>query len=323
MAEPQAKLLVGVGASAGGVEALSGLVGHLVPEIDAAVLVVLHMPPAGTSVLSQILDRSGPLPAVVAADGMVPCAGHVYVAPPDRHLLMADGALALSAGPRENGHRPAIDPMLRSLAALGDRAVGVILSGTRDDGTAGLARLKAAGGTALLQDPTEAAYDGMIRSALTQVAVDGVLPVAQLATRIATISSGRSEMLEQPTQPDPPDEQRAASTRYTCPECGGHISAGEDEGVLRYTCEVGHAYSPESMDDEQGVVVEQALWKATRLLGDRATLLEDMAGRADTAGHGHNADGFRRRAGEAREASDAVRSLLVEGRVPTAGGANA
>lgn len=309
--------VIGVGASAGGVEALRSLVRALPDGFRAPLLVVLHISPTGASALAQILDRSTRLSVVTAADGMRLRAGCIYVAPPDRHLLVADGVVQLSAGPREHGLRPAIDPLMRSLAALGTRAIGVILSGTLDDGTQGLVHLKAAGGTALVQTPDEAAYDGMVRSAIANVDVDEVLPVAAIATRLAHLT--HTEM-PAPSPPDPvPGDIRFVDTRYTCPECGGHISREHIGTLVRFRCEVGHAYSPHSLDGNQALAVEAALWAATRLLGDRATLLDEMAERAADQGHEHSARGFRDQAEEARRAGLAVRDLLEGGQVPTAG----
>jgi two-component system chemotaxis response regulator CheB len=181
--------LIGVGASAGGVEALSQLVRLLPGDLGAAVFVVLHVRSSGTSALAEILDRAGRLPAKAAADGEAVRAGTVYVAVPDRHLLVREDTILLSSGPPEHGHRPAVDPTFRALAAYGPRAVGVILSGTRHDGTAGLATIKAAGGVALVQSPEEAAYDGMIQSAIANVAVNAVLSLADLASELARLST--------------------------------------------------------------------------------------------------------------------------------------
>ena len=175
-----------------------------------------------------------------------------------------------------------------------------------------MARIKAAGGTALVQDPEEAAYDGMILSALAQVEVDAVLPVARLAGHLAKMSSNSSS--EFPAEEENAPEME--STTYTCPECGGHLSQENGE-VLRYVCKVGHAYSADSLDEEQAVAVERALWTATRLLEDRSLLLDELAGRAR---HERTAAGFRHGAEEALRASQAVRSLLIEGRVPSAAG---
>ena len=162
--------VVAVGASAGGVEALRELVGHLPADFDATVLVVLHLPTSAFSALPSILDRAGPLPALTAEDDMPLKSGTVVVSPPDRHLTVRDGRVVLGHGPKENGHRPAIDPLFRSVARwFGPLGIGVVLSGTLDDGAAGLITLKELGGTAFVQDPETAMYGGMPPAALQAV----------------------------------------------------------------------------------------------------------------------------------------------------------
>src|SRR5215207_2026811 len=179
--------IVVVGASAGGVEALRAFVSALPRDLPAAVLVVLHLPRSSASALHKILSRSGPLPAGQAADGEAVRPGCVYVAPPDHHLLLRDGSVALTRGPQENGHRPAIDPLFRSAARhYGPRAVGVILSGTLDDGASGLAAIARRGGTAAVQDPAEALYPGMPVAALEQVPTAFVARAAELARTVAS-----------------------------------------------------------------------------------------------------------------------------------------
>jgi two-component system, chemotaxis family, protein-glutamate methylesterase/glutaminase len=173
--------IVVVGASAGGVEALRALAGGLPEDLPAPVVVVLHIAKHAPSALPAILDRAGPLPAVAAEQGGPLVNGVIFVAPSDRHVLVDGGLLRLSPGPTENGHRPAIDPLFRSAAAgYGPRAVGVVLSGTLDDGTAGLVAITDRGGTALVQEPGDALYPGMPTSALENVPGAARHPADQL-----------------------------------------------------------------------------------------------------------------------------------------------
>jgi len=179
---------VAVGASAGGIEALQRLVAQLPPDLPAAVLVVLHLAPKGTSVLPQILSRAGALPAAQAVDGAAVQGGHLYVAPPDAHLLVAHGRLRLDGGAPMNGHRPAIDPLFGSVAdAYGPAGAGIVLSGVLDDGTAGLLAIKQAGGVTLAQDPADALYDMMPRSAIEVVSPDYVATAEELGKVLAEI----------------------------------------------------------------------------------------------------------------------------------------
>ena len=173
--------IVVLGASAGGVEALRSVAGALPHTLPWAVLVVLHLAPDRASVLPRILARTTRLPVLAASSGALPLPGHVHVAPPDHHLLVGGGRLWLARTPPVHGVRPAIDPTLRSVArAYGPRALGAVLSGTLHDGTDGLRRLKAAGGTVAVQDPADARYDAMPRSAMRGLELDAVLPADAL-----------------------------------------------------------------------------------------------------------------------------------------------
>ena len=179
---PRGRTVIVAGASAGGVEALIALVRTLPADFPYAVLIVLHVAPTGTSVLPAILARACHLPVASPQDGDEMRDGHVYVAPPDLHLVVEDSRLRLSQAPRENGHRPAIDPTMRTAAAAyGGGTIGIVLSGSRDDGTAGLMAIKAGGGKAIVQDPDEALYAAMPRSAIAHMQPDAVLPIAAMA----------------------------------------------------------------------------------------------------------------------------------------------
>jgi two-component system, chemotaxis family, protein-glutamate methylesterase/glutaminase len=185
--------LVVIGASAGGVEALKSVVAGLPPDLPAAVCIVLHISPDSPSALAGILRRAGRLPCRPAEDGDALAEGEILVAPPDRHLVVEDGRVHLTIGPRENHHRPSVDALFRSAALQrGEDVIGVILSGMRDDGTAGLAMIKSRGGATIVQDPADALYCGMPSSALEHVAVDAVVPSAAVAGAIAAMVNGQA-----------------------------------------------------------------------------------------------------------------------------------
>ncbi len=185
---PEHDIIV-VGASAGGVEALIILTGALPSNLQAAVFIVLHIPAQSPSLLPDILNRAGSLKVVSATDNAEIEYGHVYVAPPNFHLLVESEHIRVVSGPKENRHRPAIDPLFRSAAtAYGSRVMGVILTGSLDDGTAGLQAIKICGGVAIVQDPQEALFPSMPMSALANVQVDYTLPLAQIGPLLGSLS---------------------------------------------------------------------------------------------------------------------------------------
>ncbi len=193
--------LVVIGASAGGVEVLRRVVRDLPADLRAAVCIVLHISPDRPSMLAHILRQAGTLPCRAPRDGERLQEGVILVAPPDHHLAIEDSQVRLTVGPRENGHRPAVDVLFRSAArALDSRVVGVVLSGNRDDGSAGLAVIKAAGGAAIVQDPEDAMYSGMPASAIASVTVDAIVPASGVASTIAAMVNGQ----------EPPPEARPA-----------------------------------------------------------------------------------------------------------------
>jgi two-component system chemotaxis response regulator CheB len=194
--------LVVIGASAGGVETLKRVVAGLPKDLQAAVCIVLHVAPGSHSALAHILERAGPLPCMPARDGDYLRLGRILVAPPDHHLMIEGDRARLTVGPRENGHRPAVDALFRSAsAARNGRVVGVVLSGTRTDGTAGLAVIKDNGGATVVQDPEEALYPGMPASALAHVVVDAVVPSQQIAAVVEAMVNGSAR--PRPTTPEP------------------------------------------------------------------------------------------------------------------------
>ena len=351
--------IVVVGASAGGVEALTKFVAGLPADLAAAVFVVLHMPAEARSLLPTILSRSGPLPAVRALDGAAIEHGTIYVAAPDRHLLLEPGRMRVLAGPRENGVRPAIDPLFRSAASFyGERVVGIVLSGVLDDGTDGLYTIKRHGGLAIVQDLTDAVCPGMPENAMARVEVDHCLPAAEIgqvlgrrartpSTLRATDAGGAgsderdaqgemgamSEAMSGPTSEDTdsapgggsPPKERGAASGFTCPECRGSLWEICDEKTgetLGFECRVGHRYSLEHMLADHGRAVEAAIWSAINTLEERASLLRKQSIRAQSNGLSNLASRFELQADEAAEHAEAIRGTLlviVQSMTPEAG----
>src|SRR5579884_1110421 len=242
--------VVVVGASAGGVEALRDLVRDLPADLPACVLVVLHLPSAAFSALPMILQRSGRLPARHATDGEPLLPSTVLVAPPDRHLLVRGSQVVLGRGPKENGHRPAVDPLFRSAARwYGPRAIGVVLSGTLDDGAAGLSIIAERGGAAVVQSPEDALYDGMPGAALRAVPDAVQASGTKLAEVIAqlvqdevpdAVPSVDRELVMETEIPemDPAalgDENRPGRpAAMTCPDCSGAMFVIDEGNVVRF-----------------------------------------------------------------------------------------
>jgi two-component system, chemotaxis family, protein-glutamate methylesterase/glutaminase len=313
--------LVVIGASAGGVEALRELVAGLPADFPAAVLVVLHLPAFGTSVLPGILERAGELLAKQAEDGEAIEGGQIYVAPPDRHMTVLDGHLRVDSGPAINGHRPAIDPLFESAArAHGRGVIGVVLSGVLDDGTLGAATVKRYGGAVIVQDPEDALYRGMPDAALEHVKADLVLPAARIGEALADSATmpprsrgerGLSDdMLLEVERGVGEHPQPGVLRGLTCPNCNGSIWEDEEDGRAVFRCRVGHAYGLESFLTAQNGRVETALWTALRSLEERATLTRRLAGRMRARGAGHSGAMFERRAAATLDQAVVIRELL-------------
>lgn len=318
--------VVVVGASAGGVEALRAVVADLPADLPAAVFVVLHIAPVATSALPRILANAGPLPALHPENGQPIRPSTIYVAPPDRHMLLEPGRIRLSIGPRENGHRPAVDPLFRTAAAsFGARVVGVVLSGVLDDGTAGLSVIKDRGGATLVQDPHEALYSMMPVSAIEGVRPDRVLEARGLAAAIIELAQtpvdGDAEPLphEDPVDTDTLVEIDRSASRsprpgrpagFSCPACGGGLWEATEGEITRFRCRTGHGYALESLVANQSESVEGALWAALRALEERGALARQMAIRFQSRGHRSASGRWDRRAGQAVQQAMVVRDLL-------------
>jgi two-component system chemotaxis response regulator CheB len=323
--------VVVVGFSAGGVEAMVRLAEGLPRDLPAAVFVVHHFPANSVSALPSILSRAGPLPAVHAVHEQVVQPGRIYIAPPDRHMLIVENRIHLSRGPRENGHRPAVDPLFRTAArSFGPRVIGVLLSGSLDDGTVGLMAVKRHGGLTVVQDPDEALYPAMVQSAIERVGVDvvsAVQEIAQLLTRLTrepvASQEGQTAMLPEEEEVQDPAETGTAAiadgplpgppSTLTCPDCGGAIWEQAEGELVRYRCHVGHAYTVDSMVGAQAALVETALWTAVRALEEKAQLSRRLAERSRRRGLDRMAQRYAEAVRSAELGSSSIRHLLLNG----------
>lgn len=311
--------IIVVGASAGGVEALTQLVGGLPRDLPASLFVVLHLPPNATSSLPEILDRRGPIPATTVVDGQPIHAGHIYVAPPAYHLQLEPDSIHLSRAARENGHRPAIDVLFRSAAAaFRSRVIGVVLSGTLDDGAVGLRAVKQSGGMAIVQSPEDALFSGMPTSALRHLDVDYCLPAADIGPLLGELAASTRHQLE--SAPEPPStanpdgagSANPAPSPFSCPECGGVLWEHTDENAARYRCRVGHAFSPDTLLAQQSEALESALWAALRALEEKASLSRRLQRRAIENRHTLLAERFGAQMREAEKRATLVRHALLD-----------
>jgi two-component system chemotaxis response regulator CheB len=322
--------IIVIGASAGGVQALSKLVAALPPKLPAALFIVLHIPAEPPSLLPQILSRDAMVPVAHARNGERIETGRIYVAPPDQHLLIESSRIKLVHGPKENLHRPSIDTLFRSAARwAGRRVIGVVLTGARDDGTAGMRAIKQRGGITVVQDPIEATFPSMPMSVMQDISVDYSVPLKEigpLLTRLVqepAAEEGGDTLAEEVEieariagqEMDSGEliasvERLGRISKLTCPECQGALWEMNDE-LLRFRCHVGHAFSTESLSDGQTERLEVALWSAVRALEEQMILARRIVERARKANHMRAATMFERRAEEAERHSAVLRQLLL------------
>jgi two-component system chemotaxis response regulator CheB len=329
--------LVVVGASAGGVEALTRFVAGLPADLPAAVLVVLHIPPRAPSALPAILSRNGPLPARTAGEDEPLVAGTILVAPPDHHLVVRETGATVVRGPRENGHRPSVDALFRTAAVhLGPRVVAVILSGSDDDGTSGAVAVRQRGGLVAVQDPDDAMYRTMPASVARRAGPVSAAPADELGSLVADLV--REGPDREAPAPDATLQQEAAvdenledavlgerngePSGYACPDCSGVLFVQSEDAVLRFRCRIGHAWTADGLVAQQDLTVETALWSAVRSLQEKAELSARLAGRAREDGRRVSANHFEEAAQEAHRSAVVLRELLSSprlGRYPAEG----
>ena len=282
--------LIVIGASAGGVSALRILVAGLRPDLAAPILIVLHIG-AHRSLLPEVLSTKGLL-VKHAEQGEAILPGHIYIAPPDRHMRIIDDRVQLNRGPKENWARPAIDPLFRSAAqSHGPAAIGVILTGRINDGMLGLGEIKRRGGITIVQDPNEADYPEMPRSAAANVEIDHCLPLAEIPGLLIRLVAERQAAMAT-TTPSIPEGGRAMTdgeefdrpVAVTCPDCGGALRRKEIGTMTEYRCHIQHVYNADVLAEAQFDQMEQLLRAAERSLNERAEVCRQMADRANASG---------------------------------------
>jgi two-component system chemotaxis response regulator CheB len=318
-----------VGASAGGVHALQRLLTVFPRDFPASIFVAQHMAPDGeSSLLDRILGRSSAMTVQFATHGMSIQARNVYLAPPDHHLMLSDDHMTLVSGPRENRARPAVDPLFRSAAVLRrERVIGVVLTGFLDDGAAGLLAVKRCGGMALVQDPDDAEAPSMPRTAAEALgpALDGAYAIEQLGRKLVQLvgtPAQRAEavpqelVLENSVLATPYANSSAAGSLgeavpLVCPECSGPLHK-IDDGVLRYRCYTGHAFTQRALLLDQGAHVERALWEGVRSLEERSNTLLALARDSRKNAKPRTFADFEKQATQLREHAQTLRTILLE-----------
>lgn len=292
--------IVVIGASAGGVETLPRLFETIKPDIGAAFFVVLHVPASARSLMPTLVRRASQLPAQHAEDNQAVETGKIFIAPPDYHLLIEGNRMRLSHGPKENRHRPAIDPLFRTAAdAYNSRVIGMILTGTLDDGTMGLKAVKDAGGLSIVQDPNDALYPDMPRNALQIAQPDYVLSLEEIRSFLPRLirepvkEMAMKRFKDKGMKPEskrikPGQQIEKALGRpsmFVCPECNGPLWEMRNGNAALFRCMVGHLFGPENLFAAQTEEVERALWTALRALEERVALQQKLAERAERQSH--------------------------------------
>ncbi|QJW89646.1 chemotaxis protein CheB [Spirosoma taeanense] len=323
--------IVVVGSSAGGIVALKELVAQLPADFNASLFIVQHLSPNAPSLLPEILNRSGALVAVHPKDGDPIQPGHIYIAPPDHHLLIEPNRVVVTKGPKENRFRPSIDALFRSAAYnYGPRVIGVVLTGLLDDGTSGMWSIKRLGGLGIIQEPEDALYPSMPMSVLEYVEVDHIVPIARIGNLLSQLT--QEPVPEKPTLS--PQETRRLETEVkiaaedgafemgildmgepshlTCPECHGALVSIKEGKLIRYRCHTGHSFTADSLLAELSKSVEEMYWQVVRGLEETVMLMEQMGKNFIDNGNADTGEQFLRKASEARERSRIIRQLVFE-----------
>jgi two-component system chemotaxis response regulator CheB len=302
--------IIVIGSSAGGVNALQEIVASLPQDLNASIFIVQHVTPGAISLLPRILTYKGNLNAAHPADGEIIRQGMIYVAPPDHHMIIERDRILVKKGPKENRFRPSIDALFRSAAySYGPRVIGVVLTGMLDDGTSGMWSVKRLGGIGIIQTPEDAAFPSMPNSVLEYVKVDHVLPLSEIAHKLAELVNSPAvgaaavdaavdaaavdaAPVQVPELERMKTEIEIAAQKFafekgvldmgelsalTCPECHGVLTRLREGNHSRYRCHTGHAYLSSALLNDLVESVEVKLWQALKSLEETVILLEQDA----------------------------------------------
>lgn len=287
------KFIAVIGASAGGMDALKEMVQNFQPGLDIAYCVVLHLSRKGIGdFVVHRLSQVTSLPCCLAANGAPVEKDTIYVARPNQHLLVKEEHFILGGGPEENRFRPSIDVLFRSAAvAYSSDAIGIILSGMLDDGTSGMRAIKRSGGTCIVQDPNQAEYPDMPLSVINNIEVDHVVTLSEIGDVIANVTIQKKGKKKTKVPEEVIAESKIAETTavgidiiesladktvFACPDCGGNLWMMKDDGLKRYRCHIGHAYTERDLAVKQVEAAGNTLWVALRMMEERRHLLKNL-----------------------------------------------
>lgn len=281
--------IIVIGASAGGIQAIREVIAQISADRNVAVFVVLHVSRKSNSeALTRIFQKITSLTCEVGTDGAAIRRGHLYLAPPNHHMMVNNGRIRVHQGTRENKYRPSIDVLFRSAAVnYRSRVIGIILSGMFDDGTSGMSAIKRCGGICIIQDPSDAEFPDMPKSVINHLQVDYQVPLANVGNVL-------EDIFNKPVPPDHPvpkelqveatitekmmtsiNELKEFADRsdFVCPDCGGGLWAIKNDPMHRYRCHTGHVYYENTLFEIQGLHLEESVWISIRMLEERRNLL--------------------------------------------------
>jgi len=293
MSIQQSPFIVAVGASAGGLNAISEIVSQLPKDINASIFVVLHLSKAAMSeILLSRIQKNSTLPCKIAEDKEAIRKGEIYIAAPDTHLLVKEEIVIIGQGPPENRFRPSIDVLFRSAAVShGEKVIGIVLTGFLNDGTIGMSAIKQSGGYCIVQDPNEAEYPDMPLSVLESIEVDHVVRLRKMGEvileRISTAELKgiappenivvESKLSEKAATAIADVSKVGEETAFSCPDCGGRLWRVVNGKLKHYRCHIGHAYSESDLVLRQAETTEQTIWAAVRMMEERKLMVEKLA----------------------------------------------